>query len=73
MDKNADTPQGSEDDDDGSDVAQRAFLNLGIVNGDWTTNVEPPPFCPLMTQRQACNTIMLAGAIFATLFWTNSP
>ncbi|KAJ1355450.1 hypothetical protein KIN20_012847 [Parelaphostrongylus tenuis] len=42
MDKNEQAAQGSEDDDDGTDDSQRAFLNVDIVVGDWTTNMRPP-------------------------------
>ncbi|KAJ1360493.1 hypothetical protein KIN20_019483 [Parelaphostrongylus tenuis] len=34
IDKSVHTPQGSEDDDDGTDNAQRALLNVDIVVGD---------------------------------------
>ncbi|KAJ1356309.1 hypothetical protein KIN20_014003 [Parelaphostrongylus tenuis] len=39
MVKNVYTPQRSEDDDDGTDDAQRAPLNVNSVDGDWTTSV----------------------------------
>ncbi|KAJ1347851.1 hypothetical protein KIN20_003016 [Parelaphostrongylus tenuis] len=42
LDKNVHTSQCFEDDDDGLDDAQGPFLNVDIVVGDWTTNVQPP-------------------------------
>ncbi|KAJ1353001.1 hypothetical protein KIN20_009541 [Parelaphostrongylus tenuis] len=42
MDKNVNTPQGSEHDDDGTDGAERPLLNVDSVAGDYTTNVPPP-------------------------------
>ncbi|KAJ1355219.1 hypothetical protein KIN20_012541 [Parelaphostrongylus tenuis] len=36
MNENVHTPQGFEDDDDGTDDAQRALLNADIVVRDWT-------------------------------------
>ncbi|KAJ1349228.1 hypothetical protein KIN20_004701 [Parelaphostrongylus tenuis] len=42
MDKNVHTPQDSEDDDDGTDDAQRALLNADNIVGDRTTIVQPP-------------------------------
>ncbi|KAJ1348159.1 hypothetical protein KIN20_003398 [Parelaphostrongylus tenuis] len=46
MDKNVHTPQGFKDDDNGVDKVQRALLNVDIVVGDWTTNVQPPTVLP---------------------------
>ncbi|KAJ1369457.1 hypothetical protein KIN20_030924 [Parelaphostrongylus tenuis] len=46
MDKNVHTPRGSEDNDDGTDDAQRAPLIVDIVVGEWTTNVRPPTVLP---------------------------
>ncbi|KAJ1353971.1 hypothetical protein KIN20_010758 [Parelaphostrongylus tenuis] len=44
--KNVHNPQGSEDDDEGADDAQRALLNVNIVVGDCTTNAQPPTVLP---------------------------
>ncbi|KAJ1353977.1 hypothetical protein KIN20_010767 [Parelaphostrongylus tenuis] len=59
MDKNVLTPQDSEDDDDGTDDALRALLNVDIVVDDWANNVQPPSFLPFNdpaadVQKQYC-------------------
>ncbi|KAJ1348929.1 hypothetical protein KIN20_004338 [Parelaphostrongylus tenuis] len=46
MDKNVRTPQGSVDNDDGTDDAQKALLNVDIAVGDRTTNVQSPIVVP---------------------------
>ncbi|KAJ1365650.1 hypothetical protein KIN20_026049 [Parelaphostrongylus tenuis] len=62
MGKNVHTAQGSEDDDNGTDNAQRALLNVEIVIGEWTTNVQPPTVLPFDNPAAGVHTVLLPGA-----------